>query len=350
MAEYRDKFERVFALHRELVGRRKGHGISFDDLQSRLEWSRSTLRRAITFLRDGPLQAPLVHDTASGGYYYDGDALYELPGLWFTAEELSALLVLESAMAQQPLGLLSEALAPAGKRLQKLLERSRVGVPDWHFRVRLLRMAARSTGTQFSIVADALASRRQLRIDYHARHDDKMAPRVVSPQRLTLYRDNWYLDAWCHHRGALRIFSLDRIIGAQALDAVAEELSAEALNQTLATSYGIFAGEPTATATLRFSPEAARWVAAETWHPQQQDRVEPDGHLTRQLPYHRADELLMDILRHGADVEVLGPQGLRLEVIGRLQAALGLYRSTTASAVTDDQKGHDRHLAIRSSL
>jgi len=142
LAEYRDKFERVFALHRELVGRRKGHGISFDDLQSRLEWSRSTLRRAITFLRDGPLQAPLVHDTASGGYYYDGDALYELPGLWFTAEELSALLVLESAMAQQPLGLLSEALAPAGKRLQKLLERSRVGVPDWHFRVRLLRMAA----------------------------------------------------------------------------------------------------------------------------------------------------------------------------------------------------------------
>ena len=24
--------------------------------------------------------------------------------------------------------------------------------------------------------------------------------RVVSPQRLVHYRDNWYLDAWCHYK------------------------------------------------------------------------------------------------------------------------------------------------------
>lgn len=318
-----DKFERVFQLHRKLVGRKTG--ISFDELERELGWSRSTLRRTINFLRDGPLQAPLCHSAARGGFYYDGDALYELPGLWLTAEELSALLVLDAVITQQPLGLLSDALAPASQRLQKLLKQRGIGVPDWRFRVRLLRMAARSAGTQFAIVADALARRNRLRIDYHARSDDRMAPRIVSPQRLTLYRDNWYLDAWCHRRNELRIFALDRVIAAERRDEPAHELGADALNQTLATSYGIFAGEPTAVAVLRFSPEAARWIAAETWHPEQQDSLDSEGHLIRRLPYHRAEELAMDILRHGADVQVLEPAGLRREVIARLQAALAGY-------------------------
>ncbi|WP_299694834.1 WYL domain-containing protein [Hydrocarboniphaga sp.] len=345
-----DKFERVFKLHRELAGRK--NGISFDDLQSNLGWTRSTLRRTINFLRDGPLHAPVVHEPSRGGFRYDGDALYELPGLWFSAEELSALLVLEEATAQQPLGLLSEALAPAGKRLRKLLEQSGVGVPDWRFRVRLLRMAARSVGTQFSIVADAMSRRSRLRIDYHARSDDRMAPRIVSPQRLTLYRDNWYLDAWCHTRNDLRIFALDRVIAAELRDEPAQEVPADQLNQTLTTSYGIFAGEPTATAVLRFSPEAARWIAAETWHPQQQDTTDETGHLVRRLPYHRADELAMDILRHGADVEVLEPAMLRQNVIARLQRALGRYAPSPANNELPDEKSAPPAPAInfRSSL
>jgi predicted DNA-binding transcriptional regulator YafY len=35
--------------------------------------------------------------------------------------------------------------------------------------------------------------------------------REVSPQRLVHYRDNWYLDAWCHLREDVRSFSIDAI-------------------------------------------------------------------------------------------------------------------------------------------
>lgn len=34
---------------------------------------------------------------------------------------------------------------------------------------------------------------------------------TISPQRLVHYRDNWYLDAWCHLRNDLRRFSVDAI-------------------------------------------------------------------------------------------------------------------------------------------
>jgi predicted DNA-binding transcriptional regulator YafY len=323
-----NQFDRVFQLHRLLSGRRTG--ISFEDLQAELELTRSSLRRTITYLRD-TLDAPLVHDRERGGYLYDGDGRYELPGLWFSAQELSALLVLDEVIARQPLGLLAETLRPFRARLEQLAQRAGVGLPDWRARLRLLRMAARDPGSQFGIVAEALARRRRLFIDYHARSDDRMAPRTVSPQRLTLYRDNWYLDAWCHRRDALRIFAVDRIIAAEPLDEPARDVDTAVLDDTLATSYGIFSGTPSTTAVLRFSPHAARWVGAEIWHPRQQDEQTEDGGLIRHIPFHRSEELVMDVLRHGAEVEVLEPMELREEVVRRLRKALAVYQVPAAA-------------------
>jgi len=317
-----NQFDRVFQLHRLLNGCRTGR--SFEELQTELGCSRSSLRRAIDYLRD-MLGAPLIHDGQRGGYLYEGKSVYELPGLWFSAQELSALLVLEEVIESQPLGWLSETLKPFRTRLEKLAQQSGIGVPEWRSRLRLLRMAARSAGSQFALVAEALARRRQIRIDYDARSDDRMAPRIVSPQRLTLYRDNWYLDAWCHERKALRTFAVDRIVVAETLEEPARDIDAVLLDDTLATSYGIFAGKPTATATLRFSAYAARWVAAETWHPQLQDERTDDGRFIRHFPFHRSEELTMDILRHGADVEVISPVAPRNEVMGHLRRALAVY-------------------------
>jgi predicted DNA-binding transcriptional regulator YafY len=322
-----NQFDRVFLLHRLLSGRRTGQ--TFEDLREALECSRSSLRRTIDFLRD-TLGAPLIHDRERGGYLYEGEGVYELPGLWFSAQELAALLVLEDIAERRPLGLLADTLRPFRARLETLAQHSGIGLPEWRSRLRLLRMAARDPGTQFSVVAEALARRCRLHIDYHARGDDRMAPRTVSPQRLTLYRDNWYLDAWCHSRNALRVFAVERIIAAEVLDERAQDLGPAELDDALATSYGIFSGQPTATAVLRFSPHAARWVGAEIWHPQQEDERSEDGILIRRIPFNRSEELVMDVLRHGADVEVLEPPELRQAVIGRLREALSLYEASSS--------------------
>ena len=44
-----------------------------------------------------------------------------------------------------------------------------------------------------------------------------------------------------------------------------------------------------------------------------------------QVPYRHSVELRMDLLRYGADVEVLGPPALRAEVAATLSAATSLY-------------------------
>lgn len=329
-------FERIFKLHRLLTGHRSAWPT--DRLCEELACSRATLKRIIKSLRDG-LGAPLEYDRDQSGYRYTPDIAFELPGLWFSAQELAALLLLDETQRQQPLGLLADALQPLRPRLEKLAVRGGVGLTDWRRRLRLTRMGARPAGPLFDTVASATLARRKLSIDYHGRGADTMQRRSVSPQRLTLYRENWYLEAWCHLREGLRMFALDRIIAAEPLPDTALELDPKVLEQTFTTSYGIFSGTPDQTATLRFTAHAASWVAAECWHPQQQDTRLPNGGLERQIPFHRSEELVMDLLRHGPEVEVMEPDSLRQEVRTRLHAALQRYETPATAPAALRQAG-----------
>ena len=72
----------------------------------------------------------------------------------------------------------------------------------------------------------------------------------------------------------------------------------------------------------RFSAERARWVALEQWHPGQKSHFEKDGRYVLQLPYSDDRELVMDILRHVPEVQVIGPAGLREAVAEKLRMGL----------------------------
>ena len=97
------------------------------------------------------------------------------------------------------------------------------------------------------------------------------------------------------------------------------------LNEELASSYGIFTGKADKVATLRFSPERARWVAGEIWHPSQKASFDAAGYYLLEIPYRDHRELMMDILKHGSDVEVLSPKELRDAVASALAEAAGKY-------------------------
>ncbi len=139
------------------------------------------------------------------------------------------------------------------------------------------------------------------------------------------YRDNWYLDGWCHLRDGLRTFAVDAIEGAETLEQAALPVDAAALDEHFASSYGIFAGGPEHEAVLCFSAERARYVANERWHRDQRGRMLDDGRYELRLPYSNPAELIMDILKFGPDVEVVAPPPLRQAVVERMQNALRVY-------------------------
>src|SRR5438445_415850 len=154
---------------------------------------------------------------------------------------------------------------------------------------------------------------------------DRETEREISPQRLVHYRGNWYVDGYCHVREALRSFAVDAIRAAELRDARAKEVPAAELDEHLGAGYGIFAGREVQWASLRFTPEAARWVAAQSWHPRQRARFDQDGSYLLEVPYSHDRELLMELLKFGADVEVLAPDSLRSAVADALKQAASRY-------------------------
>jgi predicted DNA-binding transcriptional regulator YafY len=319
--------ERITALHRKLKAARRP--IPLKALQEDLGCARATLYRDLGYLRDA-LGAPLIlgGEPSSARYVEREGDTFELPGLWLSSDELHALVALyEMAARSTGAGPLNEALIPLKGRIEKLLaaESGRPGWPDG--RVRVVASAARRINESvFRTVASATIEHRRLRFRYNARSTGKSGDRLVSPQRLVHYRDNWYLDAWDHGREALRSFAIDRIESPDAQKDLAQDIPAEQLDAHLAGGYGIFSGPVRATAVIRFSAKAARWVADERWHSRQEGRWLPDGQYELRVPYSNPRELLGDVLRFGGDAEILEPLPLREEAKSMLELAMANYR------------------------
>jgi len=322
-----DRTERFYQIDQLLNSRR---AVPMKTLIEELGISKATVKRDIEYMRDR-LNAPILWDPGLRGYRFDtslpGAGKYALPGLWFNDQEIFALLTMHQMLSNLGNGLLTPHIQPLLARLNALLGSQDDSAEEIRKRIRILHMAARTERPEhFEAVASATIRRRRLQIAYHARSSNEVTEREVSPQRLVYYRDNWYLDGWCHLRGGLRSFSLDAIRMAKILDRKAKPVTEQTLNEVLASGYGIFSGRADKTARLQFTPEQARWVASERWHPEQVSRFEEDGSYLIEIPYSNDGELVMDILRYGADVEVLGPTDLRTKVKRRLEEAAARYR------------------------
>lgn len=320
-----------------------GRCVAADWAERHFEVSRSSLKRDVALLRDR-MNVPIVWDRERLGWRIERNAgavgtQYELPGLWFTAEEIHALLTMQHLLANlDAAGLLGPHIEPLMRRLGTILG---VGVPpkaDVARRILVRTVGARRIEVpHFQAVGSALLRRQRLMLVYRGRSrpEGEDIQREVSPQRLIHYRDNWYLDAWCHLRHALRSFSVDAIQQVQVLDRLAIDVDDGELDAALGSGYGIFAGRDVQWATLRFSAERSRWVAAERWHRDQHGRRDSEGRWVLSVPYTDPRELVMDILRHVPEVEVLGPQELEEEVQRRLRGAIRVMHGLDGSSAVD---------------
>ncbi len=318
--------ERVYQIDNLLHERRS---ISFQELLSRLEVSPATLKRDLAYMRDR-LNAPIIFDKDLSGYRLDEQgvgAQYELPGLWFTAEEIYALLTMQHLLSNLDTGgLLGPHIKPLLSRLTALLGTADDAVDQVQKRIKVESMGARQVHLElFQVVASALVRRKRVIIEYHSRGSNETSTRELSPQRLMHYRGNWHLDAFCHTKNAMRNFSVDAIKKAEITERVADDMLETQLNELLATSYGIFSGKDVEWATLHFTAERARWVADERWHSKQKGKFLKDGTYELRVPYSDHRELIMDILKHGKYVKVVAPESLRQIVAETLRASITNY-------------------------
>lgn len=295
-----------------------------------LEISLATFKRDIEYMRDR-LGAPIVWQRDINAYVYEKSETtesFQMPGLWFNTAELHALLTMDALLENLQQGLLTQHIKPLQARIRALFDKGQYNAYEVGKRIRVLTVAAKTYKNEyFQLINQALLGRFRLSISYYNRSKDEASERIVSPQRLIFYRDNWYLDAWCHQRKALRSFAVDVIQEVTVLTEHAKDIDHEFLNQQMSSGYGIFSGKPSAYATIKFTKYRARWVSREQWHPEQQSEYDKEGNYLLTVPYSNPTELIMDILRHGSEAEVFEPKELRHLVTEEVKKMQSLYNN-----------------------
>lgn len=94
----------------------------------------------------------------------------------------------------------------------------------------------------------------------------------------------------------------------------------------LTNTFGIFQNRESFPVVLRFSPVRSRWIRGQVWHRDQKTEEIPNGALKLTIPVSHEAEILMEILRHGSQVEVLEPKWLRIKVKKEIKKMTKKYR------------------------
>ncbi|WP_353237220.1 hypothetical protein [Limnohabitans sp.] len=143
------EIDRLYQYKTLLSGRR---AMSREDIMQILEISLATFKRDLAKLRD-QLHTPIVFDRDLGGYLLEQSDSTELPGLWFSQDEMLALMTIQSMIEQLEPGLLGPKLKPFQKRLDDMLASQGLDTATLTQRVRAVHAGKRRlTLTSFETV------------------------------------------------------------------------------------------------------------------------------------------------------------------------------------------------------
>jgi CRISPR-associated protein Csy1 len=257
-----DNFDRIQHLHRLLLSH--CYPVPINKIAEILDCTRKTAKIAIDLLRD-QLHAPIMYCQQSKGWLYKKNAeVFELPGLWLTADELHSLAAILNIFKTTDEGLLGNEINSVRKQVKKLIDAKGLDISHFNRTIKYLTTSKSPVVNRFfSIITKGLINKKQLVITYS---DDsgKTSQRDISPQTLIHYQENWYLNALCHKRNALRSFMLPRIIKVITSDLENKAIAPNELRDHYQRSFGIFSGKPKHNATLIFYPPVIR----DQWHPE----------------------------------------------------------------------------------
>jgi proteasome accessory factor C len=228
--------------------------------------------------------------------------------------ELCALELGLAVFQAQRAGAPDPAIAAARQRLRALITPQ----DDNHEKDGLKHAALEGHGdaAHLELLTRAQRERRKVRITYQGGSSDAPRERVVSPYSLVFASGQWYIVACCDDSEGLRFFRLDRVAGAESTDDPFEVPETFDLDDVVAREKLFRVAEPIV-ATVRYSPNIARWIAEREKRP-----LAEDGSLT--LAHHVGDMhwLVRHVLQYGPDAEVLGPPRARQAVAEALGGML----------------------------
>jgi predicted DNA-binding transcriptional regulator YafY len=293
-------------------------------LANRFEMSTKTAQRDIEFMRDR-LNCPLLYDKSEKGYYYSDDT-FSLPAVYLSPGELSSLLIARKLLKDISDGTVASELSSAVDKITRVIEKhtADAGSIDDILSFQIIEYTPTPEGI-FKTVLEACLKRKSLVFTYISPAYDKKRERTVNPYHLLNYMGTWHLLGYCHMRKDLRDFVLSRMSEVKMTEQSFTLPKSFDVAGYMQSGFGIYKGDALKEVTLRFSPLKTKWVKSQIWHKDQKQKILKDGSLELSFPVASFREIMMEILKHGADVEVIKPKALRDLVKEEVRKIIKIY-------------------------
>lgn len=324
--------ERIYLINQMLQGSRI---VAVQSLLDKLEISRPTLNRDIALMRD-QFNAPIIFDRRLNGYSLSKSdhvgPVFEMPGMWLSPSEAYALITANSLLESIEPGLISKFISPLKDRLVGLISGTKKGasaeekLSEISERVQVIQSLRHKLPLDnFQSIAYAAINGFQISVCFDGPDANLEHAVTLSPQRITYYRENWFLDAWSHELNALRTYAIDQFKRVHVTEEPAKLLPKAEVDEVLNTGFGAYVGEKRKTAVLDFSPDRARALLRLTWHDESEGTWLENGWYRVSVAYNNERALVKDILRHCPGILVQEPACLKAQVIKSMKDGLSLY-------------------------
>jgi predicted DNA-binding transcriptional regulator YafY len=316
-------YERFLWFHATVKGKKYPNTKS---LAEKFEITRKTAQRDIDFMRDR-LGAPLCYLHEYRGYAYQDDT-WDLPAYWLGEEELTSLIVSYRLASAIPDSILKISFRSfLDQVLSKLSHSKSVSISALSNKISVKNIEySRTNEMIFHRILESLLYSKPVAIEYYSPHNAEFTVRDILPLHLLQYMGTWHIIAHCALKDGLRDFVLSRIKSvAPSPNAVNQIISGERIKEYIRKNFGIMNNAKTIEVCLRFAPGIASWVTEQVWHPTQQVKREMDNALCLTLPVTDFREIKREILKYGAQMEVISPEELREEVKEEIRKMENIY-------------------------
>lgn len=321
-----------------ILGMLQTHGkLSSKQLADKLEVSERTIHRDMEAL--GAAGIPVYAERGSlGGWLLPEGYRSRLTGM--TAEEINALLLLETSGIVRDLGLQASAASAIGKLRSALSPAVRHDADFARQRIHVDGAGWRETGdarygdseaaSMLAVVQEAVWAERKLRIVYAGAADNANSrsedARLIRPLGLVAKLQTWYVMAQIEPDGELRTFRVSRIAEANVTDEPFVRPEGFDLAASWTASLRRFKTSlPRYEAVVRIA--ASRWEAfrRERFVSVREHRQGDDGRIEADVTFDTPESARGILLGYGRLAEAVSPAELRDAVAEEARATAALY-------------------------
>jgi predicted DNA-binding transcriptional regulator YafY len=290
------------------------------------EISAKTAGRIIEYMRS-QMRMPMDYSAEHRGWYYT-EPHYALPAIELTEGDLIAILLAEklsrqyrgTAIGQQ----IEEAFAKVLEAMTDVVSIDLEALAEAHsFEAAATTELDHET---FQRLGRAARERNRIEMVYFTATTGEVKRRQVDPLHLRNHLGEWYLIAWDHLRGGLRVFLASRIRELAVTEEHFDSPPGFNLDEYLDSSFGMIVGSEPQQVEIVFDEYQARWIRERSkFHPTEEREEMADGRLKMKMTVTALDGVKRFVMQYGAHVEVSQPPELREAIVEECKKMAELY-------------------------